>query len=154
MRLSLNLPALERLLGGDDEIEVELRNQIVENFTNRHLKALFNDRTWREASRQWRQELDLKIAEAMKKIIDQHNTQTEEQKKGLVTWDVNRLVRTSAKEAIEKEIGDLLEKQKQYYSRLIKQEVRNAIQENIQQEVENEIQRRLSLAAQTPKEQN
>lgn len=35
--LSLNRPALERLLGGDGELEVTLRNQIVDEFVKRYL---------------------------------------------------------------------------------------------------------------------
>ena len=36
--LSLNRPALERLLGGDGELEVTLRKQIVDEFVERYLK--------------------------------------------------------------------------------------------------------------------
>ncbi len=43
MKLSLSLPALERLIGGDNQIEIELRQQIAEKFAERHLKCLLND---------------------------------------------------------------------------------------------------------------
>lgn len=42
--IQLNLPALERLIGGDSEIELELRHQVVENFAKQHLKPLINDK--------------------------------------------------------------------------------------------------------------
>jgi len=35
-----SLAALERLIGGDSTIEIEIRNSIVQNFANKHLKAL------------------------------------------------------------------------------------------------------------------
>ena len=41
-RLSVNLPALERLIGGDSEMEIQLRHQIVEAFATKYLKALVN----------------------------------------------------------------------------------------------------------------
>lgn len=40
MKMELNLPALERLIGGDSEIELKLRRQIVKVFEDHHLKQL------------------------------------------------------------------------------------------------------------------
>ena len=48
MRLELNLPALERMLAGDSEIEVHLRHQIVEEFAKKHLIAIQKDETFKE----------------------------------------------------------------------------------------------------------
>ena len=41
--VQLNRPALDRLLGGDSKLEVELRHQVVEEFAKHHLKALLTD---------------------------------------------------------------------------------------------------------------
>lgn len=38
--IQLNRPALERLLGNDTELELQLRQQIVEEVTKKHLKGL------------------------------------------------------------------------------------------------------------------
>lgn len=38
-----NLEALERLIGGDTEIELEIRNNIVQAFTKKYLKQLVNE---------------------------------------------------------------------------------------------------------------
>ena len=38
VRIELNLSALERLLGGDSEIELGLRKAIVQEFATRHLR--------------------------------------------------------------------------------------------------------------------
>lgn len=47
MKLVLTVPALERLIGGDTEVEVELRKSIVQEFSKRHLtavaKEVYND---------------------------------------------------------------------------------------------------------------
>ena len=41
VKLQLNsLEALEKLIGGDTQLELELRSSIVQEFTKRHLKAL------------------------------------------------------------------------------------------------------------------
>lgn len=43
MILQLNLPALERLLAGESSIELNLRQQIVEEFCKKHIKTLVNN---------------------------------------------------------------------------------------------------------------
>lgn len=46
MKLQINsLEALERLIGGDTDIEIEIRNNIVQEFTKKHLKAIVNEGT-------------------------------------------------------------------------------------------------------------
>lgn len=42
VKLHLDLPALERLIGGDTEIEIAVREGIVQSFAKRHLKAVVN----------------------------------------------------------------------------------------------------------------
>ena len=37
-----NLEALERLIGGDNEVEIDIRNSVVQKFAEKHLKALAN----------------------------------------------------------------------------------------------------------------
>jgi hypothetical protein len=44
MKVQINsLEALERLIGGDTEVEIEIRNNIVQEFTKKHLKAIANE---------------------------------------------------------------------------------------------------------------
>ena len=38
-----SLEALERLIGNDNELEIQLRNSVAQDFATRHLKALVND---------------------------------------------------------------------------------------------------------------
>lgn len=40
MKVTLTVPALERLIGGDTELEVEIRKNIVYAFSQRHLSAV------------------------------------------------------------------------------------------------------------------
>lgn len=41
--IRLDVPALERLIGGDSEVEVQLRQGVVEEFAKRHLGAVLKD---------------------------------------------------------------------------------------------------------------
>lgn len=44
VKIQINsLEALERLIGGDSSIELDIRNSIVQEFTRKHLKALANE---------------------------------------------------------------------------------------------------------------
>lgn len=43
IKLDLDIPALERLIGGDSEVEVNLRRGIVEEFARRHLSSVLKD---------------------------------------------------------------------------------------------------------------
>jgi len=41
IKIQINsLEALERLIGGDSELEIQIRNNVVQDFTAKHLKAL------------------------------------------------------------------------------------------------------------------
>jgi hypothetical protein len=40
VKVTLTIPALERLIGGDTELEVEIRKSIVYEFSKRHLSAV------------------------------------------------------------------------------------------------------------------
>lgn len=43
MKIQINsLAALERLIGGDNELEIDIRKSIVEQFTKAHLRTLLN----------------------------------------------------------------------------------------------------------------
>lgn len=42
-KLQLDAPALERLLGGNTKLELELRQTVVEEFARKHIKALVAD---------------------------------------------------------------------------------------------------------------
>ena len=45
-----SLEALERMIGGDTEIEIQLRESIVQNFTRKHLKPLANSEAFQKVT--------------------------------------------------------------------------------------------------------
>jgi hypothetical protein len=46
--INLGYETLERLIGGDDEAAIQIRQTIVQQFANRHLKAVANSETVRQ----------------------------------------------------------------------------------------------------------
>jgi hypothetical protein len=61
--LQLSRPALDRLIGGDSEIEVKLRQGVVEDFCNRKLKSLVNEESIKKACG----EIEAKLHESVAK---------------------------------------------------------------------------------------
>ena len=55
--LSLNLPALERLIGGDSELELDLRRGIAETFAKHYLKSIVNQELVQGVEREVRSEI-------------------------------------------------------------------------------------------------
>ncbi len=52
MKIQINsLTALERLIGGDAQIEIEVRQSVAENFAKKYLKTLANDKIIEASSR-------------------------------------------------------------------------------------------------------
>jgi len=52
-----NLEALERLIGGDTELEIDIRNSVVQRFTEKHLKGVANELMARGISETIRKEI-------------------------------------------------------------------------------------------------
>ena len=53
--------ALDRLIGGDSEIELTLRNNIVQEFAKTHLKSLVNDEVISKSINKVKSDLELQI---------------------------------------------------------------------------------------------
>lgn len=67
-----SLEALERLIGNDNELEMEIRNNIVQEFAKKHFKSLVNEPAFYETINKCKEslksEVDLKITESIGEI--------------------------------------------------------------------------------------
>lgn len=61
-----SLEALERLIGNDNELEIEIRQSVVENFTKKHLAKLANDDLMRKATTAIINEIQLTFFDTIK----------------------------------------------------------------------------------------
>ena len=78
--LSLNRPALERLIGNDTQLEVELRHQVVEEFAKRHLKEVVQSEIFERVLKAALQEVDAAALTAVKqaqKLVEERIGQVE-----------------------------------------------------------------------------
>lgn len=59
MKIQINtLEALERLIGGDTQLEMDIRQNIVEAFTKKHLKSLVNSEVIKQSSKIMQDEIE------------------------------------------------------------------------------------------------
>lgn len=102
------MDALERLIGGDTDVEIEIRRSVTENFAQRHLKALATAETIKN------------VESAIKKWIkDEFFTQVKEGSWGTKTVFKNEVVeqlkehlKYEAKGALTDVVSELLETKK------------------------------------------
>lgn len=144
MKLDLNLPALERLIGGDSEAEVNLRQQVVEEFAKKHIKNLVNTELTKKITSQVHKEMD----DAIKVGLAQMAT-------GDASWGGfstirNRLTefaKSVAIQAVDEAIRDRVDKLKAAIPAEIERQVKASIPATIKILVDAEIQRRLKIAS-------
>lgn len=164
VKLYLNLPALERLLGGDTEAEVAARHQIVENFARHHLAEL----TKTEAIRDFLKKLREDAARAVRQALDDgarayyssnplgqaaHDMVWQEarkaaQKVALDTLRSSTLAAPERLEALARETTEkvLREKAERLFEASAARVVRELVDRRVQQLVDAEVARRLKAA--------
>lgn len=109
-----NLEALERLIGGDSEIEIDIRNSVVQRFAEKHLKPLANGPEMSNTLTAIKSDIRKQISEKCEKEIAIFQT----------TWnggvhdiklrpeikaEIDRQVRTLTDEYIRKSVEEALE---------------------------------------------
>jgi hypothetical protein len=122
IKMSVSLPALERLLGGDSQLEIDLRQQIAEQFAKKHVKALIN-------------------AEALKSVtstLSSAVTQTVKDQVGTVVYDYNKSVYTMR----------LTKQMEEAVSGIIKNIVNTSLL-NLQSKIMLEIQQKVEAMAES-----
>jgi hypothetical protein len=144
MRLELNLPDLERLIGGDTELELSLHKQIVQEFAKRHLKEVADSTAYElalEAVKQYVNEAEDTFG--IENLVTSHIWPT-------VGYRLKSLVDAYVKETVQKVIDETLSKtlehQKTYWIWDIRRKIQEAMDCQIEKEVEEGIQKRLEAA--------
>jgi queuine/archaeosine tRNA-ribosyltransferase len=64
-----NLEALERLIGGDSQIEIDIRNSVVQKFAEKHLKPLANSPLIEDTVHKLNKEITAQISDQCAKSI-------------------------------------------------------------------------------------
>lgn len=105
--LSLNRPALDRLLGGDTQLEIELRRQVVEEFAKRRLKELMSEPTFKALA----QAEALALSQEVKAVVgerlydfrtSQYRAEVREEILPIIKAVVEQVVRETVTEMVSK----------------------------------------------------
>ncbi len=130
MKVELNLPALERLIGGDTEIELALRQQIVHEFTKRHLRETATT----EMHAAVMVELKQFINDSAKELFGIENLAASHLWPAVsdrLRMRLDGMVKTQ----LEKSVEDVVAKSVERYSEHWKERLRSMVQHVIRQEV-------------------
>lgn len=149
MKLELSVAALERLLGGNTEIEVALRHQIVETFAKKHLYALINSAAFKAVNEDWM----TKVQEQLTAVITSLQAERAVDPEGHASyafqsfsWNLRPLIETMVLKIIREEVQKVINYQKSYVQTDIERAVKHAMQQNVKKLVEEGIQKRLKAA--------
>ena len=148
VKLSLSLSALNRLLGGDSELEVVLRHQVVAEFAKRHLKEVAETASYENACKQIMQAIN----EAAKEMFDVENMAAERMRLVVgnrLRSEITSLVRKQTQEAVDEALKGVIKYQSQYWAKEINAAVEKAVNAEIETQIKEGIQKRLTRAAQT-----
>lgn len=103
-----NLEALERLIGGDSDVEIDIRNSVVQKFAEKHLKAVANSVELNKSMESFRKTLNEHLTEQVVKHIGEFKTYYS----GGTPYDLKlhpdfqRLVDANIKNAVNKMIDE------------------------------------------------
>jgi len=139
IKIQINsLEALERLIGNDNELEFELRNNVVQNFAGKHLKELSRNLTECHLK-----DIKYHISEEIKGLIGEfkNNCRSEfvfnaEVKKSMKTF-VRTEIESIIKEHIEKTMTTTLEEVETQIKLYVNSHVQSLVKQKFEEAVQN-----------------
>lgn len=127
LRLTLTTSALERLIGGDTETELDLRQAVVAEFAKRHLGAILKSSEFQKAIEDYKETIR---EEAAKVFGEAKKDKPWESFKYELSSEVKDSIRTVAMEAFNQEMEGVRKEMRERVS-----EVRDLAQERIKEAV-------------------
>jgi hypothetical protein len=110
MKIILDHKALDKLIGGDTEIEIELRKGVVENFAKHKLSTLFNDEYIQERITVIRNTITSQLSEAIRKFVNEQFGITSFSYKKELSSELRTLLKKEADKLIVKEVKETVSK--------------------------------------------
>ena len=112
IKIQINsLEALERLIGNDNELEIEIRNSVVQNFTKKYLKDLAKTELVANIAKAVQNEIKSEFFEDIK--TGSWNSTTTVFKKELLE-KVKEDLKYTAKKELSSVVSEIIEEQKVY----------------------------------------
>lgn len=145
MKLELTLPALERLIGGDTELELALRKQIVQEFAKRHLKEVAEQAVYEAAIAETKQYVNAAAKEAfdVENIATNHLWPTVGYRLKSI---ISKIVEETAQKVVDEYLRNIIKYQGHYWGKEIRTAVDKEMARQIEKEIEDGIRKRLEAA--------
>jgi uncharacterized protein YajQ (UPF0234 family) len=145
MRIELDSSALDRLIGGDTEVELHLRKQIVQEFAKRQLKVVAETTAYGDAVEEIKQHVNKLVKEhfGVENLVTSHLWPTIDYR---LKSMIESLVKEHAQKAVDVALLEIIEHQKHYWNRAIEAVVKKNMDRQIEKEIEKGIRERLEAA--------
>lgn len=146
-----NLEALERLIGGDSQVEMDIRQSVVEAFAKKHLKSLVTDTAIEKVGSAIKNEATAMITEQVKDGSWSTKTVLTEKARQLIKDSLTYSVNSEIYEVIKKEVNEqatrekiasLLEKQAEW---IVNDLTSSNLEARLDKMVDKKLKERLGL---------
>lgn len=101
-----NLEALERLIGGDSEVEIEIRNSVASRFAEKHLKPLLNSSDVLEIVRKLKEQMDKQTIDTLNKEVANFKVTWGEIRDVTVKPEIKAALDSAVRNAVNKVVAD------------------------------------------------
>ncbi len=145
MQMVLTLPALERLIGGDTEIELLLRKQIAKQFVESHFSGLVDDEVAARVVKAEAAMVDVaaKAELGIENLVGGNRWPNISYRlQSIIKDEAEKLAQECVNEALKK----IIEYQKRYWDKEITNAVTKALEANIKQQIADGVQAKLQAA--------
>ncbi len=149
MKLSINGPALDRLLGGDTELELELRHQVVNQFVKHRLDAVLKSEPYLETMKAIRAAMVEAVKEEVGTLAQRGGWATMTEKHNLkmqIKELLDATIRLAVEECLKKALDDKIDYYSKSWAGYIDKRVAEVFNRNIEKRVADEVVRRLDAA--------
>lgn len=103
-----SLAALERLIGGDNTLEIEIRQSIVTEFTKKHLKGLVDSHIIQTASNELRASIDREITKQISATIGDYQQSGFSGRKFYLNNDIKETIKNQLQIALNKILDEAI----------------------------------------------
>jgi len=98
-----SLEALERLIGGETELEISIRNSVVQNFVKKHLKAIADEHIVAHAENEIKKLVNDTIIEKVGSTYSS-GTRLKEDVRKMITDQINHETKTVIRDMVSKTV--------------------------------------------------
>jgi hypothetical protein len=143
-----SLAAIERLIGNNTELEIEVRNNIVQEFAKKHLKALVNDSVFSNAISTCKKELQKEVETRVSEQIGEFKKNSWGEITGMtLRSDIKEQINKVVREKMDGQIAEAVEGGiKQWQSTgTVDKTIDTKFNQQIEKYIDTEVQRRLKL---------